>query len=767
MSQETFKQGIPSDTTAAGRPLRVLQILPELNVGGVETGTVDFAKYLLAHGHYSVVVSNGGALVAELEEAEVKHYVLPVHRKNLWTVLQSIHALRRIILTEKIDIVHARSRVPAWIAYFACRRTPAEFLTTCHGYYSTHFLSRVMSWAKLLIVPSEVIGRHMVEAFGVNPEQIRAIPRSVDLDRFSVHRPAQPGKSSYVISIVGRITPLKGHTYFLRAMAKVVRSMPYVTIWIIGDTPAKKADYRQELDVLVRRLGLSKSVEFLGTRSDVPELLAQTDVLVLSSTAPEAFGRVILEAQAVGVPVVATKVGGVIEIIDHEKTGLLVEPKDPDGMAQAVLRLLNDRKLAKQMAVAATEKLKDKFTLEKMASRTIAVYRELMSSMHILVIKLSSLGDVILITASLKALRKKFPQAKIYCLVGEDARSILQRCPYIDGLIPMDLKVDGKSWWSLYQFGRRLGRYHFDKVIDFQNNRRSHILAALAFARESYGYANKKMGWLLSSPVAKSDKNLPPVEHQFRILEMLGIVHKKEMLLELWPTESDRRNVQKLLEEEWVGENANIVGINLAASQRWESKNWSVASIARLIDLVSARHMRVVLTGTEKDKERAHQVMGLAKTRPANLVGKTSIMELSAFMKCCKVYITPDSAPLHIAAAMKTPLIALFGPTSAARHMPPSKRSVIMAREVPCAPCYSPLCKMPKHSCMEDISPEDVAKQVIALFAASAETGHVNAVNAEGDHDAAINPDRRTPVQPSLSTSRQDQGTGDPLAEEA
>ena len=173
--------------------MRILQILPELNVGGVETGTVDLAKYLLAQGHYPVVVSNGGLLVAELDKAGIKHFVLSAHKKSLWTVLKSVKALRKIILDEKIDIVHARSRVPAWIAYFACRRTPACWITTCHGYYASHLFSRVMGWPKLVIVPSEVIGRHMIEDFRVAPDNIRRIPRSVDINKFNVVREENQG----------------------------------------------------------------------------------------------------------------------------------------------------------------------------------------------------------------------------------------------------------------------------------------------------------------------------------------------------------------------------------------------------------------------------------------------------------------------------------------------------------------------------------------------------------------------------------------------
>ena len=696
--------------------MRILQILPELNVGGVETGTVDFAKYLREKGHHAVVVSNGGPLVHELTIAGVAHYVLPVHKKSIFTILKCIKLLRDIIVTEKIDIVHARSRVPAWIAFFACRKTSAEFLTTCHGYYSKHLFSAIMGWSKLIIVPSQVIGRHMVDDFKVSAENVRCIPRSVDLQRFNVARQDKESKAPPIIAIVGRITPLKGHTYFLRAMAHVLRKMPHVKVWIIGDAPAGKESNREELQVLVRRLGLSDSVEFLGTRQDVPQLLAKIDLLVMSSIVPEAFGRVILEAQAVGVPVVATSVGGVVEIIDHEKTGLLVLPKDSDAMAEACLRILSDKRFTKQLVVSARQKLETKFTLRHMAESTIKVYEELLNAMRILVVKISSVGDVILITASLKAIRQQFPTARICVLVGEASRRILQRCPYVDELIVVDFNNRDRGLKRLWQIGRKLLQYKFDKVIDLQNNSRSHLLTFLSFPKESYGFKRGRFGFLLTNPVKSLNNNLPPVEHQYQILGQLGMVYSKENLLELWPSEKEKQSAVRLLESEWVSSNTIAVGVNIAASGRWGTKNWPVEYIARLCDILAAKNIRVIVTGMDKDRALAKQLSSLTKTKPAILIGKTDLMELAVVIKQCKVFISPDSAPLHIAAAMKVPVIALFGPTSSQRHMPPAKTTIVVEKKPACAPCYSSTCKVKTHVCMRDISPEEIAQHIYQLI---------------------------------------------------
>lgn len=692
--------------------MNILQILPELNVGGVETGTVDFAKYLVRQKHKAVVISNGGAMVKQLIKSGASHHALPVHKKSLWTMIKLIKEVRRIILDEKIDIVHARSRVPAWISYFACRKTPAAFITTCHGYYNGRMFSQVMGWSKFVIVPSKVIGRHMVEDFKVQTRSIRCIPRSVDLEKYDLEKNFVKSKSSCRITIIGRLTPLKGHPFFLKAMAKVVRSIPYAKVWVVGDAPAKKAIYKEELERLTLRLGLENHVEFLGNRKDIPKILEQTDVLVMSSVTQESFGRVILEAQAAGVPVVATNVGGVVDIIDDKKTGLLVLPKDSDAMAEAVIKVANDPVLAEGLVKAAKIKLKKNFTLEHMAKATMDVYAELLSSNNILVLKIGSIGDVVLVTASLKAIRKKYPSSRIFCLVGKESMKVLQNCPYIDGVIPYDYKEGDKGFRSFMRLSKKLRKYRFDKAIDFQNNRKSHWLGFLSFVRESYGYDNGKWSRLLTRSIKNANKSMPPVAHQFQLLKMIGIHNKGNEYLELWPTATEKEYVQSLLDSEWLGNAQNIVGINIGASAKWQTKNWPLEHMARLCDALAAKNIRVVITGVAGDVPLVQKLLAKTKSKPANMAGKTDILQLAALISRCKVYVTPDSAPLHVAAAMKVPVIALFGPTDSKRHIPPAKKIIVLEKNMACAPCYSSRCRIMTHACMEEIQPELVISKI-------------------------------------------------------
>lgn len=696
--------------------MKIVQILPELNVGGVETGTVDLARYLMEHGHQALVISNGGALVSELERLGVLHIKLAVNKKNIWTAFSCMRKLVKILKAENADIVHARSRVPAWIAFWACRKTKTPFITTCHGYYSRHFFSKVMAWGRLVIVPSQVIGRHMIECFGVSPENIRLIPRSVDLRKYSFPREDDPKKSSFIVAIVGRITPLKGHGYFLKAMARVLRETPYVRIWVIGDAPAHKTGYKEELKILTRRLGLADKVEFLGNRKDIPELLAQTDVLAFSSVVPEAFGRVIIEAQAAGVAVVATRIGGVIEIIEDGKTGILVEPKNPAEMAAGITRLLKERAFAQSLAKNAREKLLSLYTLDHMAGQTVAVYEEVLKKIKILVIKLSALGDIVLITPSLKALRERFPLAHITCLVRKEFREVLQRCPYLDDVIVYDPLHRHSGFWGFLKIAKRLRRSKFDKIVDFQNNHKSHLLAFLSSCHERYGHNNKKWGFLLNFAIHPSKDVYAAVDHQFQVLKLLGVSSTGGERLELWPSQEDKRYVRQLLDGQWISEKTQIVGIHLSASLQWKTKSWPLEHIAQLCDILAAKNIRTVFTGTHHDQVFARKLLKLTKAKPADFTGKTSILQLAALIKRCQAFVTPDSAPMHISAAVGTPFVALFGPTDPRRHLPPAGKYQLMCHPIPCAPCYRRQCSLRKSICLQDIKPVDVGVAIERLM---------------------------------------------------
>lgn len=694
--------------------MNILQILPSLEVGGVETGTIDLARYLVKKGHKAIVISGGGRLVRELDKIGARHYTLPVGKKSIFGMVKMIRRVCEIIRNEDIDIVHVRSRVPALIAFIACRITNRIFLTTAHGYYKKHFLSTVMSWGRFVIVPSNIIAKHMVNDFAVPYERIRFIPRGVDLGAFRFRDTATYSSKGFNIGMVSRITPLKGHSYFLKAAAILYRKIPNLKVIIVGSAPKEK--YMEDLELLVRRLGLSRTIEFTGAQSDIPSVMRQLDCLVSATTTAEAFGRSIVEAQASGVPVVSTRVGGVVDIIEDEKTGLFCNAEDAKDMADKIFRLYQDKSLWTNIAVEGRKRVEKDFNLDLMMTRTISVYEEAIKAMNILVIKMSAIGDCILSIPSLRAIRSKFPDATIKVLVSLQAREVFDHCPYINDRIVCDFKNRDKGFKGLWNVSRELRKNNFDMVIDLQNNKASHMLAFLSLAPFRYGYSNRKFSFLINKRIKDDAPYLDPIEHQFRVLKSAGI-KASEKKLELWPSQSAEEVVNSFLQDNWVKAGQKIIGINVRASWRWPSKNWPQKYIAELCDRFAKEfNTRVILTGTKEDIEYSEKINDLTSSKPIIAAGKTSILELACLIKRCAIFITPDSAPMHIASAVGTSFIALFGPTDPSRHVAPWGNHVILKKSLKCEPCYNPNC-LKAFKCMKDITVEEVfeaAKNIIA-----------------------------------------------------
>ncbi len=674
-------------------------------MGGVETGTVDLAKGLIKRGHKAVVISGGGRLVQKLEALGAKHYTLPVYKKSLFTILKMVPEVEKIIKTENIDIVHARSRAPAIIAFFAARRAGVRFITTAHGYYSTHIFSRIMGWSDFVIVSSTLIARHMMEGLDVPYEKIRLIPRGVDLEEFRFNPISNAQKGEYRIGVIGRITPIKGHSFFIQAVARAIKLFPKIKVLIVGEPPFESPEYKKKLESLVERLNIRDFVEFVGPKEEIAEFLSTLDLVVVPSVGQEAFGRVIIEAGAIGVPVIATKVGGVVDIIEDGKNGILVLPGDIQRLTGAILEVLKDRELAVSLVTEARKKVEKLYSLDEMAEKTLKVYEEALKSFKILVIKIGAIGDVILITPSLRATKLAFPESRLCVLVGLESRQLLEDCPYIDELMIFDRGRRDKGLRGILRFSKILRRIGFDVSIDFQNNRTSHLLARLAGVPKRYGYDNGKLSFLLNKKIRPFNFALSPVEQQFRLLKMLGISGDSKRL-ELWPREEDFKYIENFLKSHWLGQGQPLVGFNIGGSARWRTKRWRIENLARLCDMLGEEGIRTVITGIPNEEYLAKRLLARTKAKPIIAIGKTSLLELAALIKRCNVFVTGDSAPMHIASSMGTFFIAFFGPTDPMRHLEPNGNYVVLKKDLDCSPCYRPRCRKPE--CMDGITVEEV-----------------------------------------------------------
>ena len=701
--------------------MHTLQLLPSLNVGGVERGVVELAERLRARGDRMTVVSSGGGLVPRLEACGATHVTLPVHRKSPLTIARLIPVLARLIQDQQIDVVHARSRMPAWIGYWAARHAQRPFVTTCHGFYSPHPVSHIMGWGRLVIVPSQVVGRYAIDYFGVPAERLRVIPRGVDLAAFPFRgaggREGREPNEPYRLGLVGRLTTLKGHEVAIRALGQLRHRGAAARLICIGDSPRDTAALRARLQHLAASLGVADAVEWLGIRQDVPACLAQLDALLAPSIYPESFGRSLIEAQAVGVPVIASRLGAFPELVQHERTGLLVSPNQPMLLADAVQRLIQEPQLSSQMAQAARQRVEQEYDLERMVERTRAVYDECLERPRIAIWKLSALGDVVLATPSIRAVRRQYPRGRITLIVGRPLYETVARCPYIDEVIVFDRRGKERTWRGRWRFIRRLQRLSLDRSIDLQNSRLTHALAWLGGITTRIGY-RRRWGRLLNQPVELPKAAMRPVAHQYYLLKAAGIEPDGEAL-ELWPSEHDEQAAEALLKSRGIESGASLIGLHIGASPRWESKRWDVERWAGLADRLAQTGATVLLLGGPSDQALGEAVLGRCALKPINLIGATRLLELACILRRCRAFVVGDSAPLHVAAAMGTPTVALFGPTDPARHAPDSPAIRVIKQDVWCSPCYSPRCRTLTHACMKRITVEDVAAAVQEVACAS------------------------------------------------
>lgn len=369
---------------AEARKLTVLQLLPALESGGVERGTLEVAQALVQHGHRALVMSAGGRQVAALVASGAEHYAWPVGKKSLTTLLL-VGKLRKFLHEQKVDIIHARSRVPAWVAYLAWRgmdpATRPRFVTTVHGPYSVSAYSAVMARGERVIAISEMIVDYIARNYPhVAPENVRLIYRGVSPEQFAwgyappddwtrrwqQDHPELAGRK--VLLLPARLTRWKGQTDFIDMLAQVVKTRPDVHGLIVGETHPRKRAFLAELEALSKQREVDTHLSFVSHRSDLREIMAASDIVYSLSREPEAFGRVSLEALSLGKPLIGYDHGGVKE----QLAAILPEGAVPVGDVDAAAR-----KTLQWLDAPPRVPEHNPFTLARMLDATLAVYAEL------------------------------------------------------------------------------------------------------------------------------------------------------------------------------------------------------------------------------------------------------------------------------------------------------------------------------------------------------------------------------------------------------
>ncbi len=378
----------------------ILQILPALESGGVERGCVDIARALKKQGFEPVVASAGGVLTYQLREHGIRHYDLPLNKKNPITIYKNIAKIEKIIKENYVDIVHVRSRAPMWSAYFACKKNNVKLVSTVHGTYSLKFwkwkifpLKRIynelMLRADHVIAVSNFIKDYIAQNYKINVEgKVTVINRGADLSYFDAKKVSTSRivdlvkkwnlpEDKKIILMPARFTAWKGHEFLIDALAKVEGD--FFCAMVGSDHGHEK--YRKRLERKIIDNNLSGKMRVVGMCKDMPAAYALSHLVVFPSVRPEAFGRIAIEAQACAKVVIATNIGGARDTIIEGKTGFFVEPFDVENFAKIIDEVLQmDKMKIDEIGNLGRKNIEDNFSNDKMCNDTIAIYQKILNS---------------------------------------------------------------------------------------------------------------------------------------------------------------------------------------------------------------------------------------------------------------------------------------------------------------------------------------------------------------------------------------------------
>lgn len=377
--------------------LTILQVIPDLNSGGVEAETLEVAKYLKKKSNNSMVCSNGGALVSHLKELGIKHIKLPVHTKNPIKMMINAYRLSKLVKEHNVDILHARSRAPAWSAWMASLISKAHFVTTFHAAYSAshpmkRFYNSVMLKGERVISISDFIKKHIETRYHFTSDELVVINRGVDIHEFdresvSADRIKKLSKSlgldlkkgEKLIVLPSRFTRIKGHIFLIKALHYMMNKN--FKCLMVGKVTDAQSEYVRDIEDAIKEYKMDSRVILCKEPiTDMPALYCLADVVVSSSLEPEGFGRTVIEAQAMQTIIVSTNIGAPKDIIEDGKSGFLAPSHDHTTFAEILDKAISLSD-AKRNAILkhAHHIVSTKYSLDNMCKSTLALYKELIS----------------------------------------------------------------------------------------------------------------------------------------------------------------------------------------------------------------------------------------------------------------------------------------------------------------------------------------------------------------------------------------------------
>ncbi len=707
--------------------LTILQVLSWLNYGGVETYTIRLARALQQQGHRVLVASHGGQLVPELEASGIEHFHVNFAGGRMGP---GVLAIRRLLEREHVDIVNAHNWRAGVVSYLACRRAGVPYVLTIHGTRSPVNRYTVFYWSRRVAVVSDASWRNLVAGFGLPPHRVVKTIIGVDTDRFRPSDPdpelerelgLQPG--AHRVVHVSRFSHSKAPVAqaAIQAVEELEKTVPDVELVLVGQGPEEQAVARAA-QRMNERLG-RQAVFALGGRSDIPRILSLGSVAIGTAS-------VTLEAMACGLPVVAAGKGGYFGIVrpenlaraeascfaDHEAVGRV----SPERLREDMELLLSDPEEARRLGEFGRATAESRYGVSRLTREVEALYREELcdcsSVKRVLVFHLNQIGDLMFTLPALKALREAYPEAHITSVLRPHLAGLVSESGFVDEI----LHRPSPAMQAAVGLGLKLRESRPDMAVAFSQSATMALCARLSGARHRVGYVDSELAGFLTHRIQV--RGIPCPEKVMRLVRGLGLHASKTDYVGLARlSQEDWEYGDGLLAEQELEGDGPLIALAPGESSNKPYKSWTAEGFMEVaVRLAHDDAARLVVVGAEADRELGHEIIGpIGPRQSCNLAGRTTPGQLAAVLARCDLLIGIDSGPMHVAAAMGRPVVALFGPTDPRRTGPQGEGHEVIFHEQPCwGPCVHPVTPNCGHrNCMMSITPAEVLAAALRILA--------------------------------------------------
>ncbi len=763
--------------------LTILHLLPALEYGGVERYVIGLSGALTRRGHRCIIVSAGGRLLPEAEATGVEHINLAIRNQR---GPAATARLARIINREHVDLLNAHNWTAGAVGFLAARLAQIPYIFTVHGLRDPLQRFFVYYWGPRVVTVSAASRDHLTQAFGLPDARVVTSAIGVDTDRFRprpaapslLHEFALPANAPRIVH-VSRFSRGKAEIALrlIEAGGELERQAPGFQAIIVGEGPLAR-QVAAAVENADRRLG-RRAFIFAGARGDVADLMSLADVVV-------GTGMVALEAMACGKPLVAAGKAGFVGLVTPERFSAArtahfgdhaaVEPITPANLANAIGAALEGvarpsaatslwdgvahpngmaepaagkaclaGERAAQLGEFGRRAIMRYFGWPRIAAQVEDIYRDALVGARptrrrlggvrrIAVFHLNQIGDLIFSLPALSALRERFPDAEIASILRPYLAELMQDCPFVDRLIS---RAGGLG--AEMRLARELRGCRFDLVVAFSQSASTVLQALACAARTRIGFVDADLSFLLTRKVHV--RGVPWPGKLARLAVCLGAQPPRASYVGMLRiSDAVRARARALLRHHGVDDAQRIAIIAPGASGRRRYKAWEAHKFAQVADHLQERFAaRVVIVGGTADALEAGRIASSMAMPAVQLAGKTTTGELAAIAERAELLVGIDSGPMHVAAAMGTPTVALFGPTDHTRTGPHGEGHQIItaaggqkAAGLPCSPCVRGRSGRPEsceaRACMRGITVQQVVEAADRVMGARARRASVSRV---------------------------------------